>query len=246
MGTLLIISGLFNQLNAHCAKCSKIEVERMEEQSKADYQKNEYYDDYQGKTKTDEATLNNLDKPKSTETTSTDNKVSYSSQSSLTWLAALENNALSNSFQTEAQHIETSQTTIEQKQANANQAVFESTIADILSMENFTDVFKNPYTILVPSNEAIRKFSAVAFNKALEPQNKELLFSYIANHIIPHQILKKDFNKTFKTLGGRIVEINSTENGLVINRDAKILKSYPLGHNGIMYVMDRVLIPIHD
>jgi len=274
MGTLLVLAGLFNQLNAnYCPKCTKIEIERTQEETKEGYQKNEYYEDYKKQSQADLVQPNSSMKTKNENSVedkkSTEHLSNILPQISQQWLAALNSEKSVSSADLVSDHDfpEKVPLTINQEANDPNpngnnsskvsitnqnsSGSFQSdnsrsTISDILSIRSFLEIFEKPFTILAPSDEAIERFPTAAFNKILHQENRELLFSYLTNHVIPHQILRQDFNKPFKTLGGRIVEIESSEDGLTVNQDAKVLKSLPLGNNGILYVIDRVLIPIHE
>lgn len=238
---LFVIVGLSQaQLSAnYCAKCQKIETERMKEQTDPTYQKPGYYDDFQKQ---------NMNSPKNVESkTENDNSIKNSIGTERNFSDSEKDNERLAQLDLNVSAKNSSQAPINNRiEVEVDQEKDNSIIADILSMQNLTEVFEQPFTILAPSDESIKHFPDVRF-KILDPHNRELLLSYVSNHIIPHQILKQDFDKTFKTLGGRIIEINDDdEKGLTINKEAKILKSLPLGNHGIIYVIDRVLIPIHD
>lgn len=120
-----------------------------------------------------------------------------------------------------------------------------STILDVLEIKNFINVLAGSFTIFIPSDEAVRNFPYASFMNMLRPENRELLFAVVSNHIVAQEILKGDFNKGFKTLGGRVVELQSNGQGLTVN-GAKVLESAPVGNSGIVYVIDQVMIPIHE
>jgi uncharacterized surface protein with fasciclin (FAS1) repeats len=120
-----------------------------------------------------------------------------------------------------------------------------STIADVLAIRNLFSTFEGPFTLFVPSDQAVQNFSMETFMNMLKPDNRELLYSLITNHVVPEQILRGNFNKQFKTLGGRIVELSANGNELTVN-GAKVLKSEPIGNAGVVYVIDQVFIPIYS
>lgn len=119
-----------------------------------------------------------------------------------------------------------------------------STIFDVLQIKDLFKVFEGPFTLFVPSDASIQNFSSETFRDILKPDNRELLYALVTNHIVPEEILKNNFNQTFKTLGGRLVELSSGPHGLTVN-GAKVLKSESIGKSGVVYVIDQILIPIY-
>ncbi len=247
MGFCFVSMITASQVDGYCAKCHKIETKRLEEQSNPSYQEKGYYDDY---IKQNEQKAENNQLKKQLRQPPVQSKNSSVEKELLSYLSAnysAQTLAAIDTIYLPSEELKSLQKPVQSKQLTKIPPIPISTIADVLSMETLMEVFKKPFTILIPSDQAIKNFSFATLQKMLQPQNQELLFSYIANHIVSHQILRKDFNKNFKTLGGRLIEITSLKNGdLTINGHATILESLPLGDHGIMYVMDRVLIPIHE
>lgn len=241
LGIAFFSTLVVGQGHAHyCPKCVKIETEREKEQAQPDYKAPGYYD---GKvSKDNKEAVKSVDVPAQTgnkqEEARQEEGLALNFIRSQTWLAANENMSLPSTpnsnppkNQVPAQDLRRAQTV--------------STIMDVLGIRNLFATFEGPFTIFVPSDEAVSNFPSETFANMIKPENRELLYALITNHVVPNQILRKDFNKTFKTLGGRIVELQENEKGVTVN-GARILKSDSLGSAGVVYVIDQVLIPIHD
>lgn len=259
LGALLFFQGSFNFLSAHyCPKCVKIETERAEEQAKGSSKPPEYYEDYLNDKK---GSAVQEDKSNSSE------QANLGAEHAFNWLqftqkammlaaneiqanksraANPDNSSLSNQKDLNRANIPLNSSSNNQTSPSPNSLGSSSTVFDILTIKNLFNTFEESFTIFAPSDEAIRNFPSNFFQNIWNPENRELLFTFITNHIVPQQILRQNFNTPFKTLGGRIVEIKMNGNALTVNEDAKVLKSAPLGNGGILYVIDKVLIPIHE
>lgn len=211
----------------YCPKCVKIETERAEEQAKEGPHPVRYADDLIEHVNYQADGLKTADS-KDEVKKSDDHAINR--LWSETWLAA--NNAQSAQNKTQVNSA-----------GSARGAG--STILEVLEIKDFINTLSGPFTLFIPSDEAVRNFPYAAFLNMLRPENRELLFAVVSNHIVPQEILKGDFNKNFKTLGGRVVELQSKEQGLTVN-GAAVLKTAPLGNSGIVYVIDQVMIPIHE
>ena len=217
---VILLSSLPLCLSATCAKCTIIERERIESE-KLNPLKSEYFEDFQADKKI-KTPSNNLP------------PVSKNSTSAIALVDKLAIAPTKKKFK-----LQTDTDTTDLAAKNG------STLADILAIDGLLEIFKEPFTLLIPSDNSVENFPTQIVTKLFKEKNRELLLSYIANHIVAHQILIKDFNKPYKTLGGRLVEISEGEDGLRVNETAKVLRSIPVGKHGVIYVLDQVLLPIH-
>jgi len=100
-----------------------------------------------------------------------------------------------------------------------------------------------PYTLFVPNNEAFKKLSPETLDNLLLPEHKEKLKAILKYHVIPGAISSTDVKsgKLF-TLNGTPITI--TVDGKEIKIDeAKVIKSDLKGTNGVVHVIDTVLMP---
>jgi len=101
--------------------------------------------------------------------------------------------------------------------------------------------FIGPFTVFAPSNEAFDAVDPRVLAELLQTQNQGLLQELLLYHILPGVILADDFaNGVVETLSGE--DILVTAPPLQIN-DAIVLDADLLGCNGVLHVVDSILIP---
>lgn len=121
-----------------------------------------------------------------------------------------------------------------------------STLAKIIVNTDLVDVLESqgPFTLFVPSNEAFAKLSPGTLDDWLKPSNKEKLMAILKYHIVFGKMTLEEMkkNKGLMTLEGQHLRIKVDNNKVIIN-NAAIVKpnlEYP---NGVVYIIDQVLIP---
>ena len=122
-----------------------------------------------------------------------------------------------------------------------------TTLAKALTAAGLIDTLKGkgPYTVFAPTDEAFAKLPAGALDELLKPENKEklkavLLYHVVAGRVPSAQVVKLN-GKTAKTVQGGTVKIDTT-NGVMVN-DAKVVTADVKATNGVIHVIDTVLMP---
>ena len=100
-----------------------------------------------------------------------------------------------------------------------------------------------PFTILAPTDEAFSKIPPETLKSLLKPENKSKLAAILKYHVIPTQAKARDVAAMdrVKTLNGE-VEPKIIDGRLQIN-DAKVIATDIKTDNGIIHVIDSVLMP---
>lgn len=100
---------------------------------------------------------------------------------------------------------------------------------------------KGPYTVFAPTDEAFAKISKVDLNALLK--NKEALTRVLTYHVVAGKVTAADVAKleSAKTVEGESVSI-STVSGVKVN-DAEVIKADIMTSNGVIHVIDTVLMP---
>lgn len=92
-------------------------------------------------------------------------------------------------------------------------------------------VGKNPFTMLVPSNDALKNVPQEAIQNLLKPENRSQLESLLKKHILPGKVSADDIAKGgLKDAAGNALNLGG----------AKISKSVPT-KNGLIQIIDKVL-----
>ena len=101
-----------------------------------------------------------------------------------------------------------------------------------------------PFTVFAPTNEAFAKLPAGTVESLLKPENKEKLVAILTYHVVPGAVKAKDVVglKEAKTVNGKNVTI-AVKEGTVMIDDAKVVKTDITSKNGVIRVIDTVILP---
>ncbi len=101
---------------------------------------------------------------------------------------------------------------------------------------------KGPFTIFAPTNEAFTKLPKGTVADLLKPENKEKLTAILTYHVVAGKVMAADVKAgKVKTVQGGEIEI-ATEGGVTVN-GAKVVKTDIVGSNGVIHVIDTVILP---
>ena len=114
-------------------------------------------------------------------------------------------------------------------------AVDAAGLADTLNGEG-------PFTVFAPTDDAFAALPAGALEALLKPENKDALVKILTYHVVPGTVLAADIKAgDIATVEGGTVKL-ATEGGVTVN-DAKVLTADVAASNGVIHVIDKVLIP---
>ncbi len=99
-----------------------------------------------------------------------------------------------------------------------------------------------PFTVFAPNDEAFGKLPSGTMDSLLKDTPK--LKSILTYHVISGKHMAQDMAKmsSEKTVEGRNISISSSRSGVKIN-DANVIRSDISTDNGVIHVIDRVLMP---
>lgn len=243
------LSTLFSsQVNAYCSRCVKIETERAKQQAEHP-QPVGYYDDQDKPLKNDETLPSDQENrenfkgayleaksSKKTASLQTDHS-KYLADNDVAPLKETKNSSILGGY---SDNPRLSQTT------DLSLSKAYSVIYTVLKTKNFLETLDGSFTLFIPTNQALQALSPHTMIGLTQPENAEKLAALVSNHVVAQKILRKDFidnNETeIKALSGRNLTLSYKEGNLYIDQ-VKILRVEPAGHNGVIYVIDQVLVP---
>ncbi len=115
-------------------------------------------------------------------------------------------------------------------------AVKAAGLADALSGDG-------PFTIFAPTNEAFAKLPKGTVEDLLKPENKDKLAAILKYHVVAGKVLAADVKPMkVKTLQGTEFEV-TVKDGAVMVDGAKVVKTDIVGKNGVIHVIDSVILP---
>ena len=103
---------------------------------------------------------------------------------------------------------------------------------------------EGPYTVFAPTDEAFEKLLANLGISAEELLAREDLADILTYHVVPGKVMAADvvgLDSATTVQGGKVAI--KTENGVVMINNAKVLATDVEGSNGVIHVIDTVLIP---
>jgi uncharacterized surface protein with fasciclin (FAS1) repeats len=119
-----------------------------------------------------------------------------------------------------------------------------TTLATALTEAGLVDALKGdgPFTVFAPTDEAFKNLPKGALEGLLK--DKEALKNVLLYHVVSGKVSSKevvDLNKA-TTLNGSDLNIK-TNNGKVMINDADVIGADVIASNGIIHVIDKVLLP---
>jgi uncharacterized surface protein with fasciclin (FAS1) repeats len=102
---------------------------------------------------------------------------------------------------------------------------------------------EGPFTVFAPTDEAFAKLPAGTVEDLLKPENKEKLVSILTYHVVPGKVMAADV-KTMKakTVSGKELAIEVKDGAVTVGK-AKVVKTDVAASNGVIHVIDAVVLP---
>jgi uncharacterized surface protein with fasciclin (FAS1) repeats len=121
-----------------------------------------------------------------------------------------------------------------------------NTLVAAVQAADLTETLKGqgPFTVFAPTDEAFAKLPEGTVEDLLKPENKAKLQAILTYHVVPGKVMSRDAVKmtSAKTVNGQSFRISKSGDGLMIN-DANVTKADIKASNGIIHVIDRVILP---
>lgn len=118
-----------------------------------------------------------------------------------------------------------------------------NTLVEAVKVAGLTETLggDGPFTVFAPTDEAFAKLPIGTVEGLLK--DKDALTKILTYHVVSGKVMAKDVMgmSSAKTLQGEDVAIDS-QNGVMIN-DAKVEKADIECSNGVIHVIDKVLMP---
>jgi len=106
---------------------------------------------------------------------------------------------------------------------------------------------KGPFTLFAPTDEAFARLPKGTLETLLKPENKEKLAAILTYHVVPGEIMAADVVKLesgtkVATANGAKITITHDSKGVRVN-DAHVVQTDIQADNGVIHVIDRVILP---
>ncbi len=100
-----------------------------------------------------------------------------------------------------------------------------------------------PFTVFAPTDEAFAKLPKGTVEDLLKPENKAKLVAILTYHVVAGKVMAADV-KTMKakTVNGQSLDVKVAD-GVVTVDNAKVVKTDVAASNGVIHVIDTVVLP---
>ncbi|MFC3204881.1 fasciclin domain-containing protein [Aquamicrobium soli] len=120
------------------------------------------------------------------------------------------------------------------------------TLSAALDAAGLVDTLRGvgPFTVFAPTDAAFAKLPAGTVETLLKPENEVQLKAVLTYHVVPGKMRVADVTKLTeaKTVNGAPVAIKVDGGNMMLN-DAKVTATDIAASNGVIHVIDTVLMP---
>jgi len=124
-----------------------------------------------------------------------------------------------------------------------------TTLVAGLQAAELVDTLKGegPFTVFAPTDEAFAALPAGTLDELLKPENKQSLTDILLYHVVPGNVMAADVASmtSATTVLGEDVAIKVDMGDVYVN-DAKVIVTDIQTSNGIIHVLDAVIMPAMD
>ena len=119
------------------------------------------------------------------------------------------------------------------------------TLVAAIKAAGLVDTLKGPgpFTVFAPTDSAFAKLPKGTVEELLKPENKQKLASILTYHVVSGKVLSSQVKPMMApTVNGQQLDVK-VEGGKVMVNDATVTKADVLASNGVIHVIDTVLLP---
>jgi uncharacterized surface protein with fasciclin (FAS1) repeats len=120
------------------------------------------------------------------------------------------------------------------------------TLAAALQAAGLVDTLKGtgPFTVFAPTDEAFAKLPKGTVESLLKPENKAKLVRLLTYHVVAGKVMAADVIKvtSAKAVSGDTITVKVASGGVTVD-NAKVIKTDIAASNGVIHVIDSVIMP---
>ena len=120
-----------------------------------------------------------------------------------------------------------------------------NTLVAAVQAAGLVDTLKGegPFTVFAPTDEAFAKLPDGTVATLLLPENKDQLVSILTYHVVPAKVMAADVaTGEAPTVNGKPLAVVVAGDGVMVG-DARVVKTDVSASNGVIHVIDTVLLP---
>jgi uncharacterized surface protein with fasciclin (FAS1) repeats len=120
------------------------------------------------------------------------------------------------------------------------------TLAKALAAADLVGTLTGPgsFTVFAPTDEAFAKLPAGTLDHLLKPENKAMLVRVLTYHVVPGKVMAADVVtiSSTKAVSGDALNIKVAGGDVMVGK-ARVVKTDIAASNGVIHVIDHVLLP---
>ncbi|MCE7992369.1 MAG: fasciclin domain-containing protein [Roseivirga sp.] len=120
------------------------------------------------------------------------------------------------------------------------------TLVAAVKAGGLVDVLKGdgPFTVFAPTDEAFAALPKGTLEMLLKPENKDKLVAILTYHVVSGKVMSTDLSNGQKaaTVQGEKISVSIGGGNVKIN-DAKVIAADVKAKNGVVHVIDKVILP---
>ncbi|MDU9002493.1 fasciclin domain-containing protein [Sedimentitalea todarodis] len=120
-----------------------------------------------------------------------------------------------------------------------------NTLVAAVEAAGLVDTLKGegPFTVFAPTDAAFAALPEGTVETLLKPENKDQLVAILTYHVVPGKVMSGDLSDdmTATTVQGSDIMID-LDNGVMVN-DATVVSADIEAGNGVIHVIDKVIMP---
>lgn len=121
-----------------------------------------------------------------------------------------------------------------------------STLVKALTAAELVETLEEPgpYTVFAPTNAAFKALGSETLNSLLKPANKDQLTEILTYHVVPGELTSSELSngQKLKTVQGDSLTVRLSGGNVTVN-GAKVVTADVEASNGVVHVIDEVLLP---
>lgn len=121
-----------------------------------------------------------------------------------------------------------------------------STLVSLVTAAGLAETLAGPgpFTVFAPTNEAFAKLDPATVADLQKPENKDKLVAVLTYHVVPGDVMAKDVKPgDVKTVNGAPITVTVDGSTVKLNGTSTVVKTDIEASNGVIHVIDTVLLP---
>jgi uncharacterized surface protein with fasciclin (FAS1) repeats len=120
------------------------------------------------------------------------------------------------------------------------------TLATALEAADLVETLKGPgpFTVFAPTDDAFAKLPDGTVETLLQPENKDQLIAILTYHVVPGEVTAAQVSELdqAETVNGKTLDVSTADGAVKVN-DATVMAADVMATNGVIHVIDSVVLP---